>query len=155
MINSFRGEYYFLSNFYEVPVAYKGVTYLNNEAAFQAQKTISAYQRSKGEIPLLSEEIRFSNLNASEAKKLGKRVSLRKDWEEVKVSLMQEIVDAKFDQHPDLAEKLLETGDEHLEEGNTWGDKIWGTVKGQGKNLLGQILMNTRERLKEQEKDLV
>ena len=144
MINSFRGKYYFLSNFYETPVTFDGITYRNNEAAFQAQKVLSK-----------EEQTEFSNLNASEAKKLGRKVLLRKDWEDVKVLLMQGIVDAKFDQHPELAALLMDTGDEYLEEGNTWGDKIWGTVDGKGQNLLGQILMKTRERLKEQEKDLV
>lgn len=144
MINSFRGKYYFLSNFYETPVTFAGITYRNNEAAFQAQKVLSK-----------EEQTEFSNLNASEAKKLGRKVLLRKDWEDVKVLLMQGIVDAKFDQHPELAALLIDTGDEYLEEGNTWGDKIWGTVDGKGQNLLGQILMKTRERLKEQEKDLV
>lgn len=144
MINSFRGKYYFLSNFYETPVTFDGITYRNNEAAFQAQKVLSK-----------EEQTEFSNLNASEAKKLGRKVLLRKDWEDVKVLLMQEIVNAKFDQHPELAALLIDTGDEYLEEGNTWGDKIWGTVDGKGQNLLGQILMKTRERLKEQEKDLV
>ena len=144
MINSFRGKYYFLSNFYETPVTFDGITYRNNEAAFQAQKVLSK-----------EEQTEFSNLNASEAKKLGRKVLLRKDWEDVKVLLMQGIVDAKFDQHPELAALLMDTGDEYLEEENTWGDKIWGTVDGKGQNLLGQILMKTRERLKEQEKDLV
>ncbi len=144
MINSFRGKYYFLSNFYETPITFDGITYRNNEAAFQAQKVLNK-----------EEQTEFSNLNASEAKKLGRKVLLRKDWEDVKVLLMQGIVDAKFDQHPELAALLMDTGDEYLEEGNTWGDKIWGTVDGKGQNLLGQILMKTRERLKEQEKDLV
>ena len=49
---------------------------------------------------------------------------------------MYEIVLAKFTQNPDLKKKLLATGDEHLEEGNTWGDTIWGTVDGVGENRL-------------------
>ena len=136
-INSFREEYYFLSNFYEVPITYDGITYENNEAAFQAQKCVDQKDR-----------LSFSKINASEAKKLGRHVSLRKDWEDIKVSIMENIVLAKFEQHPDLAQKLLHTGDQFLEEGNTWGDRIWGTVDGQGRNLLGYILMHTRDILK-------
>ena len=64
---------------------------------------------------------------------------------------MKEIVRAKFEQHPELTEKLLATGDTYLEEGNTWGDRIWGTVNGQGANNLGRILMEVREELKEKE----
>ena len=62
---------------------------------------------------------------------------------------MYEIVLAKFTQNPDLKEELLATGDEHLEEGNTWGDAIWGTVDGVGENRLGKILMRVRDELNE------
>ena len=44
-IDSFRGKYYFLSNFFPAPVIYQGLTYQNNEAAFQAQKTLSQEQK--------------------------------------------------------------------------------------------------------------
>ena len=139
-INSFRGDNYFLSNFYEIPVIFHGLTYQNNEAAFQAQKYLSVIEQEQ-----------FTNLSASEAKKLGRKVTLRKDWETVKIKLMQEIVKAKFVQHPELAQKLIQTGDAYLEEGNTWGDKIWGTVDGKGANHLGHILMNVRAELNELE----
>lgn len=138
MINRFRDEYFFLSNFYEAPVAYCGITYKNNEAAFQAQKCKSQ-----------DEQMRFADLSPSDAKRLGRRIELRKDWEDIKISIMREIVSAKFDQNPDLAKKLIETGDEYLEEGNDWGDRIWGTVNGKGANNLGRILMEERERQKE------
>lgn len=135
-INSFRDEYYFLSNFYECPVTYNGLTYKNNEAAFQAQKCIT-----------MNERFKFINLNASEAKKLGRRVVLRKDWEDIKIKVMTAIVKAKFEQNEDLQKKLLATEDAYLEEGNTWGDRIWGTVNGVGANNLGKILMNVRKEL--------
>ncbi len=135
-INSFRDEYYFLSNFYECPVTYNGLTYKNNEAAFQAQKCINLKDREK-----------FCNLSASESKKLGRRVVLRKDWEDIKIKVMTDIVKAKFEQNEDLQKKLLATEDAYLEEGNTWGDRIWGTVNGVGANNLGKILMNVRKEL--------
>lgn len=61
---------------------------------------------------------------------------------------MYEICKAKFSQNEELRNRLIETGDEHLEEGNTWGDRIWGTVNGIGENRLGKILMRVREKLK-------
>lgn len=61
---------------------------------------------------------------------------------------MYEICKAKFTQHKDLAEKLLETGDEELVEGNKWNDTYWGVCNGKGKNQLGKILMRIREELK-------
>lgn len=135
-IDSFRDDYFFLSNFFEAPVTYDGITYRNNEAAFQAQKTLDPAARA-----------RFAEMDPTTAKHAGRRVSLRPDWEDVKVSIMREIVRAKFTQHEDLRAALLATGDAPLEEGNTWGDRTWGTVNGKGRNLLGQILMDIREEL--------
>lgn len=136
-IRSFSGEHYFLSNFYEAPVLYDGITYKNSEAAFQAQKCADQADRQK-----------FAGLNATEARHLGREIILRRDWERVKMSLMREIVQAKFMQNPRLAELLLATDDAYLEEGNTWGDRTWGTVDGIGANHLGRILMEVREELR-------
>ena len=133
-IDLFRGEYFFLSNFYEAPVEYEGLTYQNSEAAFQAQKCTDPKEREA-----------FTTMNPSEAKKAGRTVTLRKDWEDVKIAVMTGVVKAKFEQNPDLAEMLLATKDAYLEEGNNWGDRVWGTVNGEGANNLGLILMNTRK----------
>ena len=138
VINEFRGKYYFLSNFYTANVEYKGIKYLNNESAFQSCKLKDIEKRKS-----------FSHLNPSEAKRKGRRVQLRNDWEEVKYDIMLDIVRAKFTQNEDLKIKLLETGDAYLEEGNTWGDRIWGVCDGRGKNWLGKILMQVREELKQ------
>ncbi|NWN81082.1 NADAR family protein, partial [Bacillus sp. (in: firmicutes)] len=48
-----------------------------------------------------------------------------------------------------LKNKLLQTGESILIEGNTWGDKIWGVCNGVGENKLGKILMKVRNELKE------
>lgn len=136
-ITSFKGEYFFLSNFYEAPITYNGLTFKNGEAAFQAQKCVSDEERAE-----------FTTMNPSAAKKHGRSVQLRKDWEAVKIHEMYGIVRAKFDQNPDLKEKLLATGDAYLEEGNTWGDRIWGMVNGIGANNLGRLLMSVRNELR-------
>lgn len=135
-ITSFRGEYSFLSNFYSAPVTYNGLTFSNNEAAFQAQKCVSR-----------EESITFTRMGPTEAKKAGRKVALRKDWEDVKISIMRDLILAKFTQNPELADMLIATGDAYLEEGNTWGDRVWGTVNGQGANNLGKILMEVRTEL--------
>lgn len=137
MIDRFRGKYMYLSNFYEIPVEYDGITYQNNEAAFQAQKVLTHDER-----------LEFADLNPKKAKKLGRRVNLRADWNDVKDNYMYEICKAKFIQHPDLFEKLLDTGDEELIEGNAWNDTYWGVCNGKGKNKLGKILMKIRKEIK-------
>ena len=137
MINEFSGQYEFLSNFYNTPISYNGLLFSNSEAAFQAQKTLDINERKK-----------FTEYHAGKSKREGKRVNLRKDWEEVKEQVMYEIVYAKFSQNEDIKEKLLATHEEYLEEGNTWGDKIWGTVNGIGENKLGKILMRVRGELR-------
>lgn len=138
-IRSFRGEYDFLSNFYEAPVTYEGITYPHSEAAFQAAK-------------VLDEEMRrtFTALTPTQAKHRGKRVALRSDWNEVRLNVMEEVVRCKFTQHPELAQRLLDTGDALLMEGNRWRDTFWGvsTATGKGQNHLGKILMKIREELR-------
>jgi ribA/ribD-fused uncharacterized protein len=131
-IDRFEGKYYFLSNFYECPITYKGLTFTNTEAAFHAQK--NEYRARE-----------FCHLNPSQSKQLGRKVQLRPDWETVKYDIMYEICKAKFEQHPDLKEQLLATGDAYLEEGNTWNDRCWGVCNGVGENNLGKILMRIRD----------
>ena len=140
MINNFRDEFFFLSNFYIAPVVYNGLTFQSNEAAFQAQKTLNEGQRRK-----------FMRLAPSNAKMKGRKVVLREDWEEVKDQIMYEICLAKFTQNKELKEKLLATGDEELVEGNTWHDTYWGVYNRRGKNKLGKILMRVREELRNKE----
>ena len=134
----FRGEYDFLSNFYTAPITYNGLTYQNNECAFQAQKTLDESKREE-----------FTHCSPKDAKHLGKRVELRSDWEEVKFDIMKDIVKAKFEQHPELVQRLLATGDTPIVEENTWGDRIWGVCNGYGENRLGRILSDVRNEYKE------
>ena len=135
VISEFSGKYYFLSNFFPAHVTYGGVRFQNNEAAFQSAKCPSR----KNE---------FAKLSPSEAKRLGRRVELREDWEEVKDNVMYEICKAKFQQNRHLADRLLRTGNQKLVEGNTWGDKIWGMCNGIGENRLGKILMKIRDEIR-------
>ena len=138
MIDSFRDEYFFLSNFYEASVTYEGITYPHNEAAFQAMKVLDDAER-----------MRFVSMTPDQAKYHGRRVKLRYDWESVKFDVMLGICRAKFTQNPELAKLLIATGDEELVEGNTWHDTTWGVYNGKGKNYLGKILMLIRDELKE------
>lgn len=132
-IDSFSGEFRFLSNFYPATVTYDDETYPTIEHAYQAAKTTNAGLRKL---------IRLSS-SASAAKRLGQTVPLRPDWERIKVMVMLDLVRQKF-QDADLRTKLLATGSADLIEGNTWNDTFWGVCLGVGKNFLGKILMQVR-----------
>jgi ribA/ribD-fused uncharacterized protein len=137
-IDAFTDEYDFLSNFFFAPVHMDGASYPTVEHAFQAAKTFDAKERAR---------VRGCSTPA-QAKGVGRSVTLRKDWESVKLGIMEALVREKFTKHDELRTKLLATGERRLIEGNTWGDAFWGVCRGRGKNHLGRILMRVREGLK-------
>lgn len=125
-IDHFRGEYASLSNFWEIPVTYQGLTYGSNEAAFQAQKCMTEEER-----------LPFTEMRPAMSKKAGRRVQFRADWEDVKLSIMEDIVRAKFTQNEDLKQLLLATGDLVLEEGKpgTTPSGAWTLRPGRAKTI--------------------
>lgn len=146
-ITSFKEEYRFLSNFYQTPVTYKGLTYPNAEAAFQAQKCEK--EEDKVKYTLVKNPVR--------AKQMGKKEPhLPANWNEISYEIMLGVVRAKFEV-PEMAEKLLATGDAELVEGNNHHDNLWGDCSCArcaakvGENRLGKILMHVREELKNRE----
>lgn len=139
-IMSFRGEYLFLSNFYEGKVfTYKGLKFNNTEAPFHAEK---CWSRAK----------EFEMIRPMQSKRLGRRVLMRKDWEQIKDRVMYDVCYAKFTQDPVLKAKLLATGNRELVEGNTHGDRCWGMTCSNGvwigENRLGKVLMKLRDDLR-------
>lgn len=138
-ITSFRGEFAFLSNFSPCKVIFDGKEYQTTEAAYQAAKTFDEKER---------EQIRLAK-TPGETKKLGKKVKLRSDWEEVKLQVMEDLLRQKFNQ-PKFADKLLDTMDEELVEGNYWSDVFYGQCPlGVGLNHLGKLLMKIRSELQQ------
>lgn len=141
IIDDFKGEYRFLSNFHQRPFEFEGLTYPNAEAAFQAQKCASA-----------EEKIKYTQVNNPvTAKRMGKKEpGFPSNWDEICYGIMKRILTAKFS-NPELREKLLATGDAVLIEGNRWHDNRWGhctcarCVNKPGQNWLGKILMEIRE----------
>lgn len=135
------------SNFPPCSVNVGGRLYKNSEAAFQHGKLVDGHT-----------DDRFLNATGSEAKKMGKTVPLRPDWEKIKYEHMKTVLYAKFSQNPELKEKLLATGQEWLVEDTTaWHDNVWGAcgcsrcVNKQSYNLLGQALMEVRSKLRNDE----
>jgi ribA/ribD-fused uncharacterized protein len=146
VINQFRGEYYFLSNYYTSEFRWRHHNFSTAEQAFAFAKTFVAE-------PAAQESFQRGILRSStpgEAKKLGRSVPLTdvSVWDSMRVQYMREIVHAKFEHVDGLAGKLLNTGAMMLVEGNTWGDDFWGRCLKNGKmvgsNHLGVILMEER-----------
>lgn len=136
-ILTFQGPNRFMSNFYVRPIMWAGLLWPSTEHAYQAAKTSNTSEQ---------EAIRALPTPVA-AKHAGKVVTLRSNWEDIKVEVMESIVRAKFEQHEDLKAMLIATGDAVLEEGNTWRDRVWGVCppgSGNGRNELGKILMRLR-----------
>ncbi len=138
-IKRFKGKYFFLSNFSPIPVTLEGITYPTSEHAYQAYKTEDLEERRK----------MAKLISPAKAKRHGKRLKLREDWNSIKLKIMENIIRQKFLQNQDYLKKLLETGNAELIEGNTWGDTYWGLYKGMGENHLGKILIKIREELQD------
>lgn len=138
-IDSFNGEYYFLSNYYYSPIVFEGIHYPTVEHAFQAAKTLNNNKR-----------LEIAKMRTpGQAKKAGRTISLRPDWEEIKFDVMKKCVKSKFEDY-DLRNRLLSTGDVELIEGNWWNDTVWGVCNGIGQNNLGKILMEVRDEIRRQ-----
>lgn len=136
-IDSFTGDYKFLSNFYPCKVKLDDVEYPSVEHAYQAAKTLDLDDRKAfHQHPLPT---------AGQSKKLGRKLKIRADWESVKIKVMEELLVQKFADDT-LKKQLQETGDAKLIEGNYWGDDFWGVDKKKGgKNHLGKLLMKIRD----------
>lgn len=134
-IGPFRGDYRFLSNFWLEPKR----RMLSNEHFFQAAKALHVEDRAL---------IMRAN-TPGEAKRIGRTVAMRPDWESIKEIVMLDGLRTKFFADETLAEMLLSTGDEPLVEFNSWGDTYWGvdSATGNGLNRLGKLLMEVRREL--------
>lgn len=140
MIKEFQNEFRFLSNFFPCRIDWEGITYPSVEHAYQASKTLDQKERRQ-----------IANLpTPGKAKRAGQKLEIRPDWEEVKISVMESLVRQKFTRHPLLKRLLLATGNQEIQEGNTWNDTFWGVSlsTGEGRNELGKILMRVRRELR-------
>jgi len=141
-IDSFTGKYAFLSNFHPSTVRLGGLSAPTVEHAFQAAKAARFSDRLDV----------IGAATPGAAKRLGRRVQLRDDWEDIKLWVMEDLLRQKF-ARADARIQLLETGDATLVEGNTWGDTFWGDCDGDWAfpkpgNRLGVLLMLIRWDLK-------
>lgn len=143
IIDSFKGQYRFLSNFYQVVIFHNGIPFPTLEHAFVA---------SKSDDPRIWHEV-YTIPTPGKVKRFGRKIQLIDNWDDIKDEVMRQLLIVKFS-YPDLALKLLNTQNAELIEGNTWHDQYWGNctcdrhINISGKNMLGQLLMEVREKIR-------
>jgi len=142
MIKEFKGEFRWLSNFSEVHVILGGVKYPSVEHAYQSAKSeVESWKKFCAETP-----------EAGKVKNASKGIIVISTWKRMNLGIMKELLIQKYNQEP-YKSKLIDTGEEKIQEGNLWGDDFWGIdlKTGTGKNILGQMIMEIRDELKEKE----
>jgi len=135
-IEGFRNEYRWLSNFAVAPVVYEGMLFRTVEHAYQAAKTLEWDQR----------EHIAAAWSAGEAKRRGRKLKIRDNWDDVKLHVMLVLLRQKFAVAP-YRSLLIETGDAEIIEDNWWHDRFWGVCRGSGQNHLGRLIMQVRSEL--------
>jgi|SRR5665213_649416 len=144
-INSFKGDNAFLSNFHPCHVVYEGMVFPSVEHAYQAAKTDDL---------VLREQVQQSP-TAGKAKALGRKLVIRQNWNKIKIAVMYKMLQQKFHAF-ECGNLLLNTCNDELVEGNTWGDTFWGMVQDDtgawtGENHLGKLLMRVRYELQQEQ----
>ena len=137
VINSFKGEYDFLSNRFPCRVLWEGLEYHSAETAFQASKCQDEKERRV-----------YASCSTDKAIAKGKKQIPYPGWEENQLGIMESILRAKFEKNPSLMQKLVDTGDRVLLNGNSKQETFWGIdlYSWIGENHLGKIIMNIRDK---------
>ena len=146
MIHEFQGEYRWLSNMVLVDIELKDKIYPSVEHAYMSEKSNDNNWKK-----LCSQK----NISGKQIKTYSKTIELREDWEDVKLLVMEYCLIKKFNQEP-FKTKLIETGNQNIQEGNRWSDQFWGvdlkSNPNKGENHLGRLIMKIRDKLQKNEK---
>lgn len=142
MITQFRDEYRFLSNFYLIDIEYKGRIFPSTEHAYMSEKSNDITWK---------EYCANKNISPSDVKKNSKLIRLIDGWDEIKLSVMEDVLRIKF-KDENLKKLLLDTGNQNIQEGNTWKDRFWGVDLNVnpnfGENHLGRLIMKIRDEIR-------
>ena len=142
VIGFYPREFYPFDNFSSFKVEWNGYLFASVEEAYQAASFMGSDEE-------LVEKIKKSH-SADEAQRIAyaNRDKRREDWDDVKISIMEELLRLKIEQNPYVKKKLLQTGDYMIVEDSPkddfWG---WGSNR-DGQNNLGKLWMKLREELK-------
>jgi ribA/ribD-fused uncharacterized protein len=131
------------SNLYRSPVRFEAKLYPTAEHAYQAGKARKPEVRDW----ILSAPTPALAAMAAHGLYIW---DVTPNWAEIKFNRMRQVLRAKFDQHPELRQILISTGDLRLVEAGTVNNavnRLWGEVNGVGQNMLGVMLMELRAEL--------
>lgn len=139
MITEFQNEYRWLSNFAPVKIKLDGLEFPSVEHAYMSAKYNDIEWKKFCSNP---------NNKAGDVKRKSRNITLKEDWNDIKLEVMKECVNQKFSQEP-YRTKLLGTGTQYIQEGNRWNDKYWGVClkTNKGENHLGKLIMDVRSAL--------
>ena len=142
MIKEFQGEFRWLSNFAPCIIVLNDIEYPSVE---------HAYMSAKSDDPAWKHYCSKLNVTAGEVKRASRGVKLVDGWNNKKLDIMTECIKQKFNQEP-YKSKLIDTGDQHIQEGNMWDDKYWGVClkTNKGENHLGELIMMVRDEISHQ-----
>lgn len=156
--DGFRGDYDFLSNFYDSPIE---VMFKSNRFVFSTAEHVFQGMKVKAissnddknsyqdPVELLRQLESFKA--PVKAKYWGRKIKINVEyWDSISIKAMRKTLDLKFTQHQYLKDKLINTNDTKLVEYNSWNDTFWGVNEstGVGENNLGILLMDLRESIR-------
>jgi len=142
-IITFDNEYDFLSNFYFSDIIFNKTVYRTSEHMFQSFKATN----KEDKLTIINKK------TPGQAKRAARHIKIVKNWDDIKYKVMLSILKLKFNQNNTIKQKLINTGDLILIEGNHWHDNYWGNcfckkcINKNGQNNLGRILMYIRRSL--------
>jgi len=138
-----------LSNLYRRSISFEGEVFATSEHAYQAGKARKPAVRkwlmeapSPALLAMAAHGLYYWDVSPG--------------WSKTKFDRMRAVLFAKFTQHEDLKALLLSTGDARLVETATVDNEVnrlWGEVNGLGKNMLGVLLMELRDKLRSEEEE--
>jgi len=135
------------SNLFRRPMEFEGRVYPTAEHAYQAGKA-------------RKDEVREWILSAPTPSLVAMAAhglytwDIVPEWSRTKFDRMRKVLSAKFNQHEDLKQLLLSTGDARLVEAGRTDNAVnrtWGEVNGKGQNMLGVLLMEVRDEIRAQD----
>lgn len=142
VIGFYTREFYPLDNFSSFKLKYEGHVYQTVEEAYQALKFIETDKEVYNQI--------INSYSAVEAKNIAdlNKDKVRKDWDNIKVDIMEKLLRCKLEQNPTVREKLLKTKDYILVEDSPV-DSFWGWgINRDGKNIMGKLWMKLRDEIR-------